>query len=473
MTVSKDHSFVFQRKVTDKGLLAVGTKGDGMYVILEDPKTKERKVVLDGISGAAVCSLGHNDPEIVSHFNEYILESCYTFPGTYGNYAAENLSEFVCNNSEGAFSSALWTGSGSEANENAIKIMRQYHLERGDTKRYKVISRKQSYHGFTIGALSLGDNGRKPAFKPILLSDEQTPKLAACNMYRGMTDGMTEEDYTKMLLEDAEKVFLENDPSTISGVVVETVGGSTMGTPVPPKGYLDGLRALTHKYGALFMCDEVMCGLGRCGYKFTYMHPDFGLAKGTAPDLISVGKTIGSGYVTLAGVLISPKVVEAFENGSGQIIGAQTYHSHAFNCRVGLAVQQKIYRDNLIEKVRVVGAKIEAGLREGLKDCKIAGEVRGAGNFLSVECVKDRATKEPFDPSLDMAHVLQNKCFDKGLMVMGNTGGVAVEVISPTEVICKGDQVTIGPAFITSEDQAETMVKIIVESFKDAEKEYL
>lgn len=475
MTIEdKQQSHVFQKKVDEKGLLAVGTKGEGLYVILEDPKTKERKVCLDGCSGAAVCSLGHNDPEIISHLNEFALESCYTFPGTYGNYAAENLGDFVCGNSDGAFASALWTGSGSESNENAIKIMRQYHLERGDSKRFKVISRRGAYHGHTIGALSLSSNGGKLPFLPILLSDEtQTPKIAECNPYHDMTEGMTEEDYAKFLLEDAEKVFLANDPSTIAGLIVETLGGSTLGTPVPPPGYLEGLRTLCHKYGALFMCDEVMCGLGRCGYPFTFMHPDFGLPKGTGPDMCSVGKTIGSGIVTLAGVLVSQKIVDAFASGTGTIIGAQTYHSHALNCRVGLAVQQKIYRDKLIENVRVVGAKMKQDLKDGLKECKIVGDVRGAGNFLTVEAVKDKITKESFDPSLGICHVLEQKCFDKGVLVMGRSGAAGIKQVSPGKVIQYGDQVTIGPAFTFKEEQATILVNAIIESFKEVEAEYL
>ncbi|QPG75141.1 hypothetical protein FOA43_002485 [Brettanomyces nanus] len=473
MTVkTKDHSYVFQRKISDKGLLCVGSKGDGMYIILEDPKTRERKVLMDGISGAAVCSLGHNDPEIIDQLSDFARESAYTFGGHYGNYSAENLSKFLCDKSKGLFSSCLWTGSGSEANENAMKIMRQYHLERGDPNRYKFISRKQSYHGFTIGSLSLGDCARKPPFKPILLSDECTPKIAQCYPYRGIKSGMTEEDYTNELLANAEKVFIENDPSTIAGVVVETVGGSTMGTPTPPKGYLDGLREITHKYGALFMCDEVMCGLGRCGYPFTFLHPEFGLSSG-GPDLITVGKTIGSGIVTLAGVMISPKVVDAFEEGSNLIVGAQTYHCHALNCRVGLAVQQKIYRDNLIENVRILGDKMKADLKEQLKDCKVAGDVRGAGNFLTVEAVKDRESKEPFDHKFNIGSVMEQKCFDKGLIVMGASGTIGNEQVNDNEVIGYGDHCTIGPAFTFTEGQANFMVKTIVETFKEIEREYL
>ncbi|GME81087.1 unnamed protein product [Ambrosiozyma monospora] len=267
----------------------------------------------------------------------------------------------------------------------------------GDDKRYKFVSRTRSYHGYTIGSLSIGDGSRKSPFKPILLSDEQTPKVT--NFYSYRTQKGTEEEYTKELLAELKQCFIDNDPSTICGVIFETVGGSTIGTPTPPKGYLDGHNAFCDKYGALFMLDEFICGMGRCGYPFSFMHPDFSLSNGTGPDICTVGKTIGSGFVTLAGVLISPKIKKAFDEGSGCIMGAQTYHSHDFNCRVGLAVQKKIYDNNLIENWRVVGAYLKEQLQIKLKDNKIVGDISGAGDFLSIEAVKDKATKE---------HLIQN-----------------------------------------------------------------
>lgn len=473
MTVDNKHkSFVFQKKIAEKGLMAVGSKHDGMYLILEDPTTGEQKTVLDGISGAAVCSLGHADPEITSQFTKWAEESPYVFGAYYGNNAAEELSEFMCARSKGAFESCLWTQSGSEATENALKVMRQYHLEKGDGKRCKFISRFQSYHGFTTGALAVGDGTRKPPFKDILIADEKTPKMPQLYPYRDWKDGMTEEEYTDFLLKQAEQCFIDNDPSTIAGVIIETVGGSTIGTPTPPKGYLDGLKAICHKYGALFMLDEVMCGLGRCGYDFTWMHPEFGLTTG-GPDIMSVGKTIGSGFVTLAGLFFSPSVCKVFNEGSGYIAGAQTYHSHTFTCKVGLAVQQKIVRDNLVENVRVVGGYLKEQLKEQLKDCKIAGDVRGAGNFISVEAVKDKATKESFEPKFNVGPTLHKLIFDKGVVVMGAQGTVGYEYHGLNDVTSFGDHVMVGPAFTFTKEHADIMVKAIVESFFELEKQLL
>ncbi|KAH3666813.1 hypothetical protein OGAPHI_003262 [Ogataea philodendri] len=472
MTVeSKDTSYVFQRKIDDKGLLCVGTKNNGMYLVLEDPKTKEQKVVLDAMSGAAVSSLGHCDPEITELMGQFAKESVYTFGGSFGNYAAEELGEFLCEKSDGDFASALWTGSGSEANENALKIMKQYHNELKDYKRHKFVSRNQSYHGYTIGALSIGDGSRKYAFSDILIDASKTPKVSPVYPYRNQKAGQSEEEYTQELLKELEQTFIDNDPTTIAGMIIETVGGSTFGTPTPTKGYLDGCRAICHKYGALFMLDEVMCGLGRCGYSYTYKSPEFGLSEG-GPDLCSVGKTIGSGFVTLAGVLISPKVKKVFVEGSGAVMGAQTYHSHDFNCRVGLAVQKKIYRDNLIENVRVNGAYLKEQLKLKLKDAKYAGDIRGAGNFLSIEIVKDKTTKEPFAPSEAAGPALGALCLARGITSMGLSGTIRNEILEGGNVIMHGDHLTVAPAYTFTKEHCDIIANSIAGAFADLEKKY-
>ncbi|KAG7842789.1 hypothetical protein KL941_004819 [Ogataea angusta] len=472
MTVdNKETSYVFQKQINDKGLLCVGAKGDGMYLVLENPHTKEQKVLFDAVSGAAVNSLPHQDPEITEAMGQFAKESVYTFGAYYANYAAEDLGKFLCEKSGGDFASALWTSSGSEANENAMKIIKQYHNELKDYKRCKFIGRKQSYHGFTTGTLAIGDGSRKYQFADILIDESKTPKVSPVYPYRNQKPGQTEEEYTQELLDELEQTFIDNDPSTIAGMIIETVGGSTFGTSVPTKGYLDGCREICHKYGALFMLDEVMCGLGRCGYPFTYKSPDFGLSSG-GPDLCSVGKTIGSGFVTLAGLLISPGVKKVFAEGSGSILGAQTYHSHDFNCRVGLAVQKKIYRDNLIENVRINGAYLKEQLKLKLKDAKYAGDVRGAGNFLSVEAVKDKATKEPFDPKEKVGTQLGNFCFERGMTIMGVTGTIESKLVNNSELVCVGDHVTVAPAYTFTKEHCDFIANTIAGAFADLEKKY-
>lgn len=459
-------SYVYQRVISDIAPLVVDAKGLKLFV--EDPATGSKREVIDAMTGAAVGSLGHQDDEIIEAMCQAARHNNYSFGLYLGNKASEDLSRFICDERapKGHFNSALWVGSGSEANENAMKIAKQYHLERGDTKRNKFISRYNSYHGFTTGALSLGDGIRKNDYKGILLSPEQTLKISAPNIFRKVGADLTEEEYTKQLIDELEQTFIDNDPETIAAVFLETVGGSTFGTPLPPKGYLDGMKAICEKYGALLVLDEVMVGCGRAGTYTCYES----LMEGQ-PDLLTIGKTIGSGYVTLAGVLISPKVKAAVVAGSNTTAGAQTYHSHGFNCEVGLAVQKKLQRDSLIEKGAAVGRKMWKDLEEQLKDSKIVGEIRGLPLFFSIEFC-DPVTKESLDPHYKFAYKITDKCFENGITSMGfqGTNGSKIE---DGEFVGVGDHLSLAPPYTITEEEGDAIVAALVKSVKELEAQYL
>lgn len=456
--MTKGESYVFQRVIAEKAPMAVDA--DGMYITIEDPETKKRRVMLDACSGAAVCSVGHHNKEVIDAAKEAVGKSVYTFGASISNYAAEDLAKFICDHSDGAFSSALFVGSGSEANENALKVMKQYHYENGEPERYKFISRIQSYHGYTLATLSLGyGHNRKFQFEGCFLSDDQTMKVSQCYPYRNLLENETLEQYAQRLVDELEETIIREGPKKVAGVVFETVGGSTFGTQVPIPGYLDGCKKVCKKYGVLFMLDEVMCGLGRCGTYHAWQQ-----FMTSPPDLQTVGKTIGSGFVTLAGILVSPQVKEVFEKGSGAVFGAQTYHSHDYNCRVGLAVQKIIFRDNLIENCMKNGTYMGQLLKEKLTDSNIVGQVRGAGTFWSIEFVKDKETKEPFDPSLSFCKKVTATCYKNGLICMAQPGTIDG---------FKGDHITIAPAFILSEKDAENIASIISQSIFETEKAFV
>lgn len=466
MTVENQESYVFQSAVSKK--LPMAVYGKGINITFEDPVTQEKRVLIDSSTGAAVGSLGHGDQEIIDAMCQAAKESVYSFPLTACNYAAEDLGEFICAQSpKGAFSSALFTCSGSESNENAMKIMYQYHVEKGDTKRTKFISRNQSYHGYTLGALSIGNNARAAAFLPILLPESQTPKTPQCYPYRLKKDDESLEEYKDRLLKEVEEVFIASDPNTVAGLIMETVGGTTYGNPLPVPGYLDGVRDICHKYGALFMLDEVMCGTGRCGTLHAW-EQFMTLADGSegfvGPDLQTVGKTLGGGYVTIAGILISPKVKDTFAAGSGKILGAQTYHSHAFNCKVALAVQKKVAREKLIPNILETGNYFGSLLETLLDSSKIVGDVRGRGGFWSFEVVKDKATKEPFAPEVDICHKIQDKIYEFGATSMGGNGTIDGKI---------GDHVLFAPSFIFSKEDADKVFGYVKRAVAEVEAEYL
>ncbi|KAH3901162.1 uncharacterized protein SCDLUD_002645 [Saccharomycodes ludwigii] len=459
MTVTDKKSYVFQCKISETPAQVIGGKGTRITV------EKDGKVyddVIDGVTGAAVGALGWGDEDIVDVITEAAKTSTYTFPSLIGNKQSEELAKFYIDHSpKDAFASALWCCSGSEANENCMKIMYQYWLERGKTKKTKFISRDSSYHGFTIGSLSIADNARAVAFKDILLPGTQCLKMPVCYPYRFQKKGQTEAEYVQGLLDALEKLIVDNDPETIISVTVETLPGSSIGTVPPPKGYLPGIRALCNKYDILMHLDEVMCGTGRS-------NPNGGLncwenfmPLDQGPDLQTVGKTLGSGYVTIAGVLVSPKVKDAYVKGSNGVIGSHTYASHAFNCSVALGVQKKIIGQGLTKNIFKMGNLMGETLKKELlsKD-NIVGDVRGIGGFWSLEFVKDREEKISFPPKLDIGHRFQDVCFENGINVMGMTGNYDY-------MTDDGDIALLAPSFIITEKDVEEIVARVVKSVDD------
>lgn len=457
-------SRLLQATVTKKNPYVIA--GDGIKITVKDPYTGEVSEMIDGCTGAAVGSLGHGDPDILEEIVKASKECVYSFPLAMTNEYAEELADYLIERSpKGAFKAAIFTGSGSESNDNALKIIYQYHVERNDAKRVKFISRQKSYHGYTLGAMAISGSRTSP-FEPILLSAKQTPKVGTVYRYREQRDGETEEQYKDRLLEELEEAFIAAGPDTVAAFITETVSGSTVGTEPPLPGYLEGARAICHKYGALFMLDEVMCGMSRCGAFHAwekYLPLDDESSGAVGPDIQSIGKTLGSGFVTIAGVLISPKVRDTIANGSNSIPGAQTYHSHAFNTRIALAVQKKIAKLDLTANIEEVGSYMGQLLKEKIpKVSKFCGDVRGSGGFWSVEFVKDRTTKEKFAVEDDFAHIVGRVAFKNGLSVMALCGAGEV-----------GDHVTLSPSYIITKADAEAIVDLLAKSIVEAEELFL
>ncbi|KAH3900090.1 uncharacterized protein SCDLUD_003057 [Saccharomycodes ludwigii] len=456
MTPTDKKSYVFQCKINEKPAQSIAGKGTRITI------EKDGKIysdIIDAVTGAAVGALGWGDEDIVDIITEAAKTSTYSFPSLIGNKQSEELAKFYIDNSpKDAFASALWCCSGSEANESCMKIMYQYWLERGKTKKTKFISRKSSYHGFTIGSLSIADNARVVAFKDILLPETQCLKMPVCYPYRFQKKGQTEAEYVQELLGNLEKLIVDNDPETIISVTVETLPGSSIGTVPPPNGYLPGIRALCNKYDILMHLDEVMCGTGRS-------NPNGGLncwenfmPLNQGPDLQSVGKALGSGYVTIAGVLISPKVKDAYVNGSNSVVGSHTYASHAFNCSVALGIQKKIIEKGLTKNIFKMGNLMGETLKKKLlANDNIVGDVRGIGGFWSLEFVRDRKGKISFAPKLDVGHRFQAVCFENGINVMGMTG-------TYDYTTGEGDVALLAPSFIITENDVEEIVERVVKS---------
>ncbi|GAV55370.1 hypothetical protein ZYGR_0AS06940 [Zygosaccharomyces rouxii] len=460
-TAPSEPSYCFQATIDNVGPQIVG--GKGVHIDIEKDG-KVYKNILDGVTGAAVGALGWGDEEILEIINKAAKESTYSFAPMISNKSSEKLAKFYIDHSPpGVFSSALWLTSGSESNENAVRIIRQYYLERGLPNKLKLISRECSYHGFTLGAQSISSNPMVVPNEPYLMDRKNIAlKMPVAYSYRFKKDSETEEQYAKRLLDILEKMILDNGPETVAAVIVETLPGSSLGTTPPPKGYLKGIRHLCTKYDIIFYLDEVMCGTGRCNPNGKLNCWENFLDPSEGPDIQTVGKTLGSGFVTIAGVLIGPKIRDAFVNGSNSVFGGHTYSSHDFNCAVALGVQQKIARDNLTANVFEMGKLLNEKLKESLLSTdNIAGDVRGVGGFQSVEFVKSRKTKEVFAPKDNIIGRFKQVCFENGLNIMGMP-------VNP-DGTC-GDRALFAPSFIVTEADIDEMVEIFVKCVNNFSK---
>lgn len=456
-------SHIFNSHVSEAKPFA--RSGSGITMDVETPN-KTYEGVIDAITGAAVGALGWGDKDVPQMFQNALAKHTYSFPANIVNEEAEKLAKFYIDNSPaGAFVSALWTCSGSESNENAMKIVRQYQKERGKPNKIKVITRECAYHGFTIGAMSMGSNFVADQFLELQRPDIFL-KMPRCFPYKDMKEGETEDEYSQRLIDALEKMILDNDPETVSCVCVETLPGSSLGTAPPPKTYLKGLRDLCNKYDIVFMLDEVMCGTGRASPNGGLNCWENFLAPEDAPDIQTVGKTLGSGYVTIAGVLVGPKIMKAYMGGSGLVIGAQTYHTHGLNCSVSLQIQEKIKRLGLTKNMFEKGTSLGAKLTEALSSEDIVGDVRGLGGFWTIEFVKDKKTKTSFPAEDHVATRYGEIALKNGLTCL------ALTCTSHTQDET-WDIASYAPAFIITDAEVDEIVARTVASVHTLSKELI
>jgi hypothetical protein len=343
---------------------------------------------------------------------------------------------------------------GSEAIETALKLARQYFVERGEGERKHFIARRQSYHGNTLGALAVGGNEwRRKQFAPLLID---TFHVSPCYEYRDRHADETPEAYGERLAQELEDQVQKLGPKTILAFVAETVVGATLGAVPAVPGYFKRVREVCDRHGILLILDEVMCGMGRTGTLHACEQ------EGITPDLMTIAKGLGGGYAPIGAVLIRDKIIDALTHGSGLFQHGHTYLGHALACAAALAVQQVIRRDNLLENVRMQGVHLTRRLQERFGNHPFVGDVRGRGLFQGVELVSDRSTKEPFDPKYKLHAQVKKQAMQQGLMVYpagGTIGGV------------KGDHVLLAPPFIVDAGQVDAIVERLGDAIDAAIKD--
>ncbi|ODQ66498.1 PLP-dependent transferase [Nadsonia fulvescens var. elongata DSM 6958] len=421
------------------------------------------KKVLDGSSGAAVASLGHNHPKVMNAIQRS-AGTPYVYNGLIRGQACDDLAKFIIEHSpENSFSHVQFFTSGSDSIETAMKLARQYHYERGQLARINFISRKKSYHGNTLGALSLSDNkARSYPYEDMLRSIKNFSKVSPYYPYRDQLDSETVDEYVKRLLDEMDNEFQRVGTSTVCAVVLEPVSGTSLGAIEPALGYLSGIRDICNKYGALLIFDEILCGLGRTG---NYHSWEGHFPSGTGgPDLQAFGKTLCGGYLPITGVLINHRVVEAIDQGGKWVVGHQTFQDHILSATVALEVQKITFEDAVLDNVKMVGAYLGEQLDQILSSKKIVGNIRGKGLMWGIELVQNRKTKEPFNFNEKVGAQIAELARERGLILISMSGIVDGQ---------SGDHLFLSPPYILKRENVDFLVNVISECVDIVESKLL
>jgi adenosylmethionine-8-amino-7-oxononanoate aminotransferase len=413
-------------------------------VIIRDSAGKE---YIDASAGAAVSCLGHCHPDVLAAMHKQLDQLAYAHTSFFTSQVAEDLADDLVGHAPDGLSHVFYVSGGSEAVEAALKLARQYFVERGELQRRYIIGRRQSYHGVTLGALAVGGREwQRKQFGPLLA---EMHHVSPVYEYRGKRASETAEAYCARLAEELESKIEELGGSTVIGFVAETVVGATLGAVPAVAGYFKRVREICNRHGVLLILDEVMCGMGRTGTLHACEQETI------SPDLMAIAKGLGGGFAPIGALLIKEKIFKTIAEGSGAFLHSHTFMGHPLACAAALAVQQVIRRDDLLTNVRKQGAHLSRRLGERFGNHAFVGDVRGRGLFQGIELVRDRSTKEPFDPALQMHARIKREAMARGLMVY-SMGGTADGQ--------RGDHVLIAPPFIVDAAAIDTIVDRLGES---------
>lgn len=410
--------------------------GQGCYLF--DTNGKQ---YLDGSGGAAVSCLGHGDTQILSAIKRQLDEAAFAHNSFFTSEPAEALAQLLVDHAPKNLNRVYFVSGGSEAVEAALKLARQYFVERNEVQRYKVIARRQSYHGNTIGALATGGNEwRRKTFGPML---PESSHIAPCFEYRDRRDDESVAEYGQRVANELEQEILRLGPESVMAFVAEPVVGATLGAAPAVDGYFRRIREICNRYGVLLVFDEVMCGMGRTGYLFACEHDD------VAPDIVTIAKGLGAGYQPLGAMMCSEEIYQTIASGSGFFQHGHTYLAHPTACAAGLAVVNALIDRQLVARCAQQGDKVKQALQQQFGEHEFVGDIRGRGLFLGIELVHDKQSKTPFDSAFGLHKKVKQEAFDAGLICYPMGGTIDGK---------SGDHVLLAPPFIIEDTQIDELV---------------
>lgn len=378
----------------------------GMGTFLVDEKGRS---YLDGSSGAMTVSLGHRHSGVLAAMNQQASQVAFTYRSQFDNRPAQDLAQRLVELAPSNISSIAYVNSGSEATEFAIRSAVNYWRQKLQPNKVKILGRDTSYHGMTMGAMSVsGHPERRDDYGTLLHDFAVLPRTQRCGVGQ---EGLSQDQFCESLIDQVEQTLITADPDSVAGIIMEPIVGASGGVLVPPFGYLRRVRELCDRYEVLLIADEVVTGIGRTGSWFACEREDM------LPDFITVGKGVSSGYYPLAGVLCSETTTEMLKRAPGRIPFGHTYSGNPLGASVGMAVLDAIEKGNLLENARDRGAQLGRGLQRLSDRFDHLEDVRGRGLLWGFEFDIDPATKETSHPSLSVSQRFADTCLQHGLVI--------------------------------------------------------
>ena len=428
---------------SSKTTFPLAVSGQGIELTLADGRT-----VIDASGGAAVACLGHGNRRVSQAIARQAEKLAYIHTMFFTSEPAEALAELLVGEEKGDLVNAFFVSSGSEAMEASLKLARQYFVEKGEPERLHFISRRQSYHGNTFGALAVsGHPARRNIYEPMLMTCNSQVSPCFAYHYQGAVE--SDAQYVERLGAELEAEFQAVGPNKVIAFIAETIVGATSGCATALPGYFRKMREVCDRHGALLILDEIMCGMGRSGTTHAWEQ------EGVTPDLQAVAKGLGGGYSPIGALLVSRKVHDVLSTGTGAFVHGHTYQAHPVACTAALEVQRIIAEEHLVDNARVMGQVLREALQQRFGDHPKVGDLRGKGLFQALEFVTDRDTRTSFSRAAQFSDRLKGEALKLGLAIYPNGGTVDGS---------RGDHVIIAPPYNINEQQIYTIVDLLGEA---------
>ena len=417
-------------------------RGEGLYVY-----DSEGKRYLDTFASLLTTLCGHGRPEVTEAVRQQ-MEKLAFFPSGYDCIMEPTvmLAAKLAEITPGSLSVSFFVNDGSEASETALKMALNYFWSKGERSRKKIIFRRYSYHGATLGALAAsGLPSLREPYEPLRAgyTHVMPARCYRCEL------GLRPDSCDMACLKNLEATIEWEGPSSVAAVIMDPIPGSNTGFPVPPDGYLQGVRKLCDKHGILLIFDEIQVGFGRTGKWFA------GENWGVTPDILAVAKGFSGGYLPLGAAIATSEIAETFRTSGSGFRHVHTFAGHAASCAAALTNIQIIEKENLVQRSAELGTYLKQRLEELYKH-PLVGDVRGIGTLWAVELVANRETREPLSPSGRAGGAVNNYCREHGLILRNN-----------------GDILVMAPALIMTDEQADEMVEVLDKAIGEAAKEVL